>query len=38
MSGLCFRHRSEGVRCEGHGDPSYETSFLYVEWQERTGK
>ena len=31
----CFRHRSEGVRCEGHGDPACETCFLYVERQER---
>jgi putative nucleotidyltransferase with HDIG domain len=35
---LCFRHRPEGVRCEGHGDPTCETCFLYVEWQERAGQ
>ncbi len=32
---FCFRHRPEGVRCAGHGDPTCETCFLYVEWQER---
>lgn len=31
----CFRYRPEGVRCEDHGDPTCETCFLYVEWQER---
>jgi len=31
----CFRHRPAGVRCEGHGDPTCEKCFLYVEWQER---
>ena len=35
---FCFRHRSEGVRCEGHGDPTCDTCFLYVEWQERLSK
>ncbi len=35
---LCFRHRPEGVRCEGHGDLTCEKCFLYVEWQERTGQ
>ncbi len=35
---LCFRHRPEGVRCEGHGDPTCETCFLHAEWQERTGQ
>jgi len=33
----CFRHRPEGVRCEGHGDPACETCFLYVEREERVG-
>jgi len=31
----CFRYRQEGVRCKDHGDPTCETCFLYVEWQER---
>ncbi|HEY73065.1 MAG: hypothetical protein DRJ03_26990 [Chloroflexi bacterium] len=31
----CFRHRAEGVLCEGHGDSTCEGCFLYVEWQER---